>query len=79
MSAIPLHLQRRFEQRWASRFTLPAASNAPKNIGAKAAPSTTGRRAPAAKTKEKPAGVNRQDLANRALPLLLGLPCGNDA
>ena len=33
MSAIPLRLQRRFEQRWASRFTLPAASNAPKKVG----------------------------------------------
>jgi hypothetical protein len=47
MSAIPLHLQRRFEQRSASRFTHPTASTAPKNVGTKA---------PAAKTKEKPAG-----------------------
>jgi hypothetical protein len=52
MSAIPLHLQRRFEQRWASRFTLPAASNAPKNVGAKAAPSTTGRRTPRQRPKK---------------------------
>src|SRR6266436_1278526 len=44
MSIIPLHLKRRFEQRWASRFTLPIASNAPKNVGTKATPST-GRRA----------------------------------
>jgi hypothetical protein len=36
MSAIPIHLQRRFEQRWASRFGLPVAATAPKNIGMKA-------------------------------------------
>jgi hypothetical protein len=54
MSAIPLHLQRRFEQRWASRFTLPAASNAPKNVRAKAAQSTTGRRAPRQRPKKNP-------------------------
>ena len=35
MSAIPLHLQRRFEQRWASRFGLPVEATAPKNIGMK--------------------------------------------
>jgi hypothetical protein len=40
MTAIPLHIQRRIEQRWASRFTQPAASDAPKNGGAKATPST---------------------------------------
>jgi hypothetical protein len=55
MSAIPLHLQRRFEQRWASRFTLPAASNAPKNVGAKTAPLTMGRRAPRQRPKKNPA------------------------
>jgi hypothetical protein len=27
MSIIPLHVQRRFEQRWASRFIFPVASN----------------------------------------------------
>jgi hypothetical protein len=31
MSGIPLHLQRRFEQRWAARFVPPAASTAPKS------------------------------------------------
>jgi hypothetical protein len=35
MTAIPLHIQRRIEQRWASRFTQPDASNAPKNLGTK--------------------------------------------
>ena len=29
MSAIPIHLQRRFEQRWASRFGLLVAATAP--------------------------------------------------
>jgi hypothetical protein len=32
MSVIPLHLQRRFEQRWAGRFVLPASA-APKSLG----------------------------------------------
>jgi hypothetical protein len=35
MSVIPLHLQRRFEQRWAARFAPPAASTAPKNLDLK--------------------------------------------
>jgi hypothetical protein len=35
MSEIPLHLQRRFEQRWAARFASPIASAVPKNIGVK--------------------------------------------
>jgi hypothetical protein len=42
MSIIPLHVQRRFEQRWASRFR-PTAANAPKNVGTKATPSTVRR------------------------------------
>jgi hypothetical protein len=29
VSTIPLHLQRRFEQRWAARFVAPVASAAP--------------------------------------------------
>jgi hypothetical protein len=40
MSAIPLHLQRRFEQKWASRFGPPVTINPLKNVGAKAAPAT---------------------------------------
>jgi len=35
MSTIPLHLQRRFEQRWAARFVRPVASVTPKIIVAK--------------------------------------------
>jgi hypothetical protein len=56
MSAIPIHLQRRFEQKWASRFALPVAV-ALKNVGTKA---TTGRRAVAPKTEEKPTMVKVQ-------------------
>ena len=33
MSDIPLHLQRRFEQRWAARFARPVVSATPKCIG----------------------------------------------
>jgi hypothetical protein len=36
MSELPVHLQRRFEQRWASRFAVPVAASAPKNTGMKA-------------------------------------------
>ncbi len=39
MRCIPLHLQRRFEQRWATRFASPAASTVPKSVIAKAATS----------------------------------------
>jgi hypothetical protein len=37
MSDIPVHLQRRFEQRWAARFGPPAPSTAPKNLDLKRA------------------------------------------
>jgi hypothetical protein len=37
MSTIPLHLERKFERRWAARFVSPVASAAPKNIGLKGA------------------------------------------
>ena len=35
MSAVPLHIKRRFEQRWASRFRPPAPSSSPQNLPAK--------------------------------------------
>jgi hypothetical protein len=55
MTAIPTHIQRRFEQRWASRFALPVAS---KMVETKAPLSkSTGR---TAKTKEKRGHVNRR-------------------
>jgi len=52
MAAIPLHLQRKFEQRWAARFSSPAASAVPKSKGLKAALDTL---AHPAKAKEEPA------------------------
>ena len=52
MSIIPLHLQRRFEQRWAARFAPRVALATPKNIGLK---DTTNRLPSSA--KEKPAGL----------------------
>jgi len=56
MSAIPLHLQRRFEQRWAARFAPPVTSAAPKSIDLKAV-NTLPR---PAKPEEKPAGLDHQ-------------------
>jgi len=53
MSPIPLHLQRRFEQRWAARF-VPADAAAPKRIG----PKPTGNRIPP-KTTRVAAGDRR--------------------
>jgi hypothetical protein len=40
MSAIPLHLQRRFEQRWAARFGSLVIPAVPKEVGLKGSPST---------------------------------------
>jgi hypothetical protein len=39
MSIIPLHLQRRFEQRWAARFGSLVIPAVPKNVGLKGSPS----------------------------------------
>jgi hypothetical protein len=57
MSAIPLHLQRRFEQRWAARFVRPAPSTAPKSLDLKRAVHNLPR---IAKAKEKPAGLSQR-------------------
>jgi hypothetical protein len=54
MSAIPLHIQRRIEQRWASRFALPVAASGPKNVGTKAKPSTS--RSTQQRRKKNPPG-----------------------
>jgi hypothetical protein len=35
MSSIPLHIQRKFEQRWAAKLALSRASAAPKSIDMK--------------------------------------------
>ena len=53
MSEIPIHLQRRFEQRWASRFTLAVAANMPKNVETKVTPSASKDRRRAAKNQRK--------------------------
>ena len=57
MGTVPLHIQKRFEQRWTSRFgQTPAAVRAPKNAGA---PATVNRASlfRKQKAKERPAGV----------------------
>jgi hypothetical protein len=54
MRAVPLHIQRRLEQRWASRFTAPAASNASKDVGTKPTCQNQLVARGAAKTKENP-------------------------
>jgi hypothetical protein len=64
MSIIPLHLQRRFEQRWAARFGSLVIPSVPKNVGLKGSPVNIAPRA--AKAKGKPAGLNRRV---RSLPL----------
>jgi hypothetical protein len=52
MSALPLHIQRRLEQRWAARFGAPATGAVPKSNRLKDALNTL----PCPeKTKEKPA------------------------
>ncbi|MDX6527489.1 MAG: hypothetical protein QOI43_3000 [Gaiellales bacterium] len=59
MSVIPLHLQRRFEQRWAARFVSPVASAAPKSLGLKGALqqlAATGK----SKSKRKPAELSQR-------------------
>jgi hypothetical protein len=51
MSGIPLHIQRKLEQRWAAKLALSGASVAPKSIDLKGTVNSLPR--PAAK-KEKP-------------------------
>jgi hypothetical protein len=57
MSGIPLHLQRRFEQRWAARFVPPAASTAPKSLDLKRPVHNLPR---IAKAKEKDARLSQR-------------------
>jgi hypothetical protein len=57
MSAIPLYIQRRSEQRWAARFASPVASAAPKITGLKATASNLAR---PAKLKQKPAELSKR-------------------
>jgi hypothetical protein len=74
MSAIPVHLQRRFEQRWASRFALPVAAVASKNVGTKATTSkSTGRCAVAAKTQEKIRQGESATIVNLTAPIAVAI------
>jgi hypothetical protein len=57
MSAIPLHLQRRFEQRWAAKLASPAASATPKSIDLKR---TAGSLPRPEKAKGKPADTTQR-------------------
>ena len=58
MSGIPLHIQRKFEQRWAAKLASSGASAAPKNIDLKGTVNSL--RARATKTQEQPAGAKRR-------------------
>jgi hypothetical protein len=60
MSAIPLHLQRRCEQRWAARFVSRVGSVAPKSVDLK---ETVGSLPRAAKAKEEPADLSSRHSA----------------
>jgi hypothetical protein len=57
MSAIPLYLQRKFEQRWAARFAPPAAPAARNSADLKASVNKLPRRA---KAKQKPAELSKR-------------------
>jgi hypothetical protein len=57
MGGIPLHLQRRFEQRWAARFIRPVASATPKGIVLKDSINSLAR---PEKAKEKPSELSRR-------------------
>jgi hypothetical protein len=66
MSIIPLHLERRFERRWASRFNPPIVSNTPKIVGTKTRPlsgPSAAARGPI--TKEELADVRPNSRADR--------------
>jgi hypothetical protein len=57
MNAIPLHLQRRFEQRWAAKLASLASSTAPKSVSLKRIVKSSPR---PAKAKEEPAGLKQR-------------------
>jgi hypothetical protein len=52
MSAIPIHIQRRFEQKWASRFVTPVVS---KKVETKNTPIKSTGRCAVGKIAKKPA------------------------
>lgn len=57
MSVIPLHLQRKFEQRWAARFVAPVAPAVPKSNLLRRNLNTL---QPPAKEEQKPAELTRR-------------------
>jgi hypothetical protein len=57
MSIIPLHLQRKCEQRWAARFVAPVASAVPKGNRLKGDLNTSPR---PVKAKEKPSESSKR-------------------
>jgi hypothetical protein len=57
MSGIPLHIQRRFEQRWAAKLTSSGASAAPKSIDLKGTVNSLPR---PTRAKEKPAELSKR-------------------
>jgi hypothetical protein len=57
MSGIPLHIQRKLEQRWAAKLALSGASVAPKSIDLKGTVNSLPRPAAA---KEKPVASDNQ-------------------
>ena len=69
MYAIPVHLERLFEQRWASRFGSQAVSIALKNAGTKSTPSKLSSRT-AAKCKEI-LSVNRPEVIHGIVDMML--------
>jgi hypothetical protein len=60
MSGIPLHLQRRFEQRWAARFVRPVVSATPKGTCLK---NTVNSLARPEQARKKPADLEPVSLA----------------
>lgn len=59
MSIIPLHLQRRFEQRWAARVASLVGTSALKNVVSKGSPINVAPRA--TRAKEGPARLRRRN------------------
>jgi hypothetical protein len=57
MSVVPLHLQRKFEQRWAARFVSPVAATSAKRTDLKRAVINVPR---PARAKEKPAELSKR-------------------
>jgi hypothetical protein len=59
MSIIPLHLERRFEQRWAARFGSLVIPAVPKSLGLKGSPVNIARRPAKAKKTRRDGSVGQ--------------------